>query len=285
MYVYSIYAKIRLAFFNGFIWGYTSFLGGAGHIPILQEGYRFTLIPFHIDYFFISYFFLTLFLSKWLFIRITFRGKTPKRILRDIDSLNEIIVTEITTERLTYEKSPLNIFTFLIPRTRKRTIADVREIEKGLIDILNDIDQLRFPYSHPRIIVILDELDKIEAHIPVSAGNLVDKKETDQSQSHFIKYPNPSFTIDGTRERQQTLQVLLSNLKYFLSDAKAKFIFISGRELYEASLADISDRNYFMGSIFHDVIYVESFLSEDKQANPSDITSMIEKYVCQFIIP
>jgi hypothetical protein len=40
-----------------------------------------------------------------------------------------------------------------------------------------------------------------------------------------------------------------------------------------------------MGSIFHDVIYVESFLSEDKQANPSDITSMIEKYVCQFIIP
>ena len=57
----------------------------------------------------------------------------------------------------------------------------------------------------------------------------------------------------------KSIQKLLSNLKFFLTTAKAKFIFIAGREMYDAALADVSDRNFFIGSIFHDVIYVDSF--------------------------
>lgn len=36
---------------------------------------------------------------------------------------------------------------------------------------------------------------------------------------------------------------LLANMKYFTNTAKAKFIFIAGREMYDGYLADLTDRS------------------------------------------
>ena len=55
--------------------------------------------------------------------------------------------------------------------------------------------------------------------------------------------------------------------------------------MYDAALADVSDRNNFIGSVFHDVLYVNSFLTDYSDDNLSDITSMCEEYVCQFLLP
>jgi hypothetical protein len=252
-----------------------------------SSGMQFSLIPYHLDYFFLSYIFLLYIIIKRVLINGLFLSKRPKKIRKKIEDLNDIIVSEMTVDKLSIssEHSSFNIFTFFSPKTKKRTVADVKEIEKTLIDILDDIDRIRFPYSRPDIIVVFDELDKIETHTYLYERPLEERREAELAASPLNKNPNPSFTIDGTRERQQTLQILLSNLKYFLSDAKAKFIFIAGREMYDASLADISDRNYFMGSIFHEVININSFLSDNTDKRPSDITGMIERYVCQFLIP
>ncbi|MCX6249434.1 MAG: P-loop NTPase fold protein [Bacteroidetes bacterium] len=284
-YLYIIYDYSRTILIKGFLLGIPDYIDG-----IINKSkffiVPFSLIPYHLDYFFIIYVCFLYLIIKKLLINGIFLAKRPKKILKKIAELNEIIVSEVTVDKLAHsaERSSFNFFTFFSPSTKKRTVADVREIEKNLIEIFDDIDQIRFPYSRPNIIVIFDELDKIETHTSIFEGSTDEKRDFEAIPNQFIKNPNPSFTIDGTRERQQTLQVLLSNLKYFLSDAKAKFIFIAGREMYDASLADISDRNYFMGSIFHDVINVNSFLSDDSDKTPSDITSMIEKYVCQFII-
>ncbi|MBK8043640.1 MAG: hypothetical protein IPK21_13860 [Haliscomenobacter sp.] len=72
-------------------------------------------------------------------------------------------------------------------------------------------------------------------------------------------------------------------MKSFLSSAKAKFIFIGGREMYDAFLADISDRDSFYSSIFNDAIYVDSFF-KDKIMDSGGISQMTEIYVCQLII-
>ncbi|MCX6245876.1 MAG: ATP-binding protein [Bacteroidetes bacterium] len=286
-YVYLIYYYSRKILIDGFLFGHWISLQNPS-INSHYNGYwmTYTLIPYHLDYFFLIYILCLYFLCRKLLLNRIFQAKSPKEIIKKIKDLNEIIVSEVTVDKMTLssEKSNFNLFSFLSPKTKKRSLADVREIEKYLSEILDDINQIRFPYSRPDIVVVFDELDKIETHTYNVARMTEEKVESDTGLQNLLKQPNPSFTIDGTRERQQTLQLLLSNLKYFLSDANAKFIFIAGREMYDASLADISDRNYFMGSIFHDVINVNSFLSDKTDSKPSDITSMIEKYICQFII-
>jgi hypothetical protein len=74
-------------------------------------------------------------------------------------------------------------------------------------------------------------------------------------------------------------------MKYFLSTAKAKFIFIAGREMHDIYLADVSERNNYIGSIFNAVIYVPSFLTDHFDGIHSDMTSLTEEFVCRRLIP
>lgn len=53
----------------------------------------------------------------------------------------------------------------------------------------------------------------------------------------------------------------LGDMKYFLSTVKAKFIFIASRELYDAYLTDVSDREFSISSVFDGVMHVNSFLN------------------------
>lgn len=285
-FIYVGYSHFRELLFKGCFLN----IAGSGYLGGNNNDYyyeSFTPIPKHLDYFFILYIILIYQIIRRLIISRIFKVTSPRLVMKMVNELNEIIISEITTENIGIgkEKSGFNLVSFLSPRSRKRTIADVREIEKYLIEILDEIDKIRFPFSKPHITVVLDELDKIETHTQAIFSRKTENSSNHDGTNSFSKIPNPSFTIDSTRERQQTLQLLLSNLKYFLGDAKAKFVFIAGREMFDASLADISDRNYFMGSIFHDVIYVDSFFCDDLDEKPSDITSMIEYYVCQFLIP
>ena len=73
-------------------------------------------------------------------------------------------------------------------------------------------------------------------------------------------------------------------MKYFLINAQAKFIFIAGAEMFDASLADSSERDSYFGSIFHDVLYVPNFYT-DEDHRTSDIKLLTKKHVCNFLIP
>jgi len=122
-------------------------------------------------------------------------------------------------------------------------------------------------------------LIKIEPHKNITPAQKEEEKFSD------VQPADPYFSIGKYANRQNKILKLLSNLKHFLTTAKSKFVFIAGRDLYDASLADVSDRNFFLGSIFNEVIYVDSFLKDSSDRKSSDITSMTENYVCQFLLP
>ena len=62
-----------------------------------------------------------------------------------------------------------------------------------------------------------------------------------------------------------------------------KFIFIAGREMYDAYLADVSRNKNSFDSIFHNWISVDSFYNDYSDNKRSDITSFVEWYLCQFL--
>ncbi len=236
------------------------------------------LIPQHISYGFIILFILTWILLSIITSRLGSIGTISQRsILQRLELLNDIIDSQTTIEAggtasVSLGKSVLSKF-----KNKRKAFpkADDREIEKWLLEILDDINSLpRFAMA-PQFILIFDELDKIEPN-----NATPDKKE----KSGIL------FTTDAPRKRQQAIYKLLSNLKYFITTAKIKFIFIAGREMYDAYLADVSDRNFFNRSIFDDVIYVKSFLTDttkngNKTEEVVDITGLTEQYVCQHLIP
>jgi len=160
---------------------------------------------------------------------------------------------------------------------KTRNVADAREIEKELQDILNDMQRIPSFMCRPNVVIVFDELDKVEP------GDTSSEKENSQTKSSL-------FSIGATRERQTEILRILANMKYFLSTAKAKFIFIAGREMYDIHLADVSERNNYIGSIFNVVIYVPSFLVDHPTGEKifpeeSSIAALPEEFVCRRLFP
>ena len=162
-------------------------------------------------------------------------------------------------------------------RTRKNyPMAGVREIESELIDILEHFNRVVRSYTL-NFIIIFDELDKID---PES----VSKNQEEYPEDAAYENSSNGFSGDlGSRRRKENVLRLLANMKHFISTARAKFIFISGRELYDAYLAGLSDREFAISSVFGGAIYVESFLTSNRAQ--MNVTSMTEQYICKMLLP
>jgi hypothetical protein len=248
-------------------------------LGVIHENFH--IIPVNIDYLFWIYFLIFYFFIKYYAPRII-GAASDVEILKNLKELNETIEYHISDERA--EKAGLTVDLFGFSRSRRKIRnqpkADIREIEKRLIEILGMFDSYNRFSVKPEFICIFDELDKIEPYENIS---LLEKEE--EELKTFGQMETTFFASEGIRRRQHTIFKILSNLKHFLNTAKAKFIFIAGREMYDAALADVSDRNFFIGTIFHDVIYVHSFLTDASDNKASDISSMTEQYICQFLFP
>ena len=238
----------------------------------------------------LNYFFILLFISFFLFFRFIFNNLkyfgsiSQKKILSKLEFLIDVIDAQVSLQSNNGVQVPLGSNGSIFKRWSKNksySVAGINDIEYWLIDILNDIEKLPSYIIKPEFILVFDELDKIEPK-----ENLMPEKEGKDTDREFSSY---LFSVDSSRKRQQAIYKLLSNLKYFLTTANAKFIFIAGREMYDAYLADVSDRNFFNRSIFNQVIYVKSFLTEEGDepiANNNefaDIIGLTENYVCQFL--
>lgn len=135
-----------------------------------------------------------------------------------------------------------------------------KELEFEIKELLNCYHELRVSKETAPILFVIDELDKLEPE--------------------FIEGTNDYLELGKSRydTRKEALTTLLANLKSFIHTAQAKFIFIGGSDMYDASLADVADRESFYSSIFHEVIYVKSFFKE-KANSGYTLTEMIEKYL------
>ena len=147
-------------------------------------------------------------------------------------------------------------------------VADTRGIESKLIDILDIIE--RFPV-HPKFYFVFDELDKIET--------------PSKDVKAAMEYSGEKYHPGGgtSRKRQTAVLHLLANLKFFTSTAKAKFIFIAGREMYDGYLADMTDRESAISSLFNGVIYVDSFCKNEK--SEKDVMYNAETFVSRQLLP
>lgn len=148
-------------------------------------------------------------------------------------------------------------------------IANIRDIESRLIHILDRVH--RFPV-HPTFYFIFDELDKIETPLR--------KLDDDMPEFSNEKYLNSGGT---SRKRKFMVMHLLANMKYFTTTAKAKFIFIAGREMYDGYLADLTDRESAISSLFNGIIYVESFCKNEK--SEKDVMYNAETFISRQMIP
>jgi len=195
------------------------------------------------------------------------------------DRLNSVVKTQ--------QKYNNDLSDFPKERRNKEIIRSEslpKEIEKELIFLLNLLHKIREEvkekeeFDLPQFLFIIDELDKIE---PSYLYDLDHSRKDLPTQTELDNI----FGINKVRRRQEVIARLLANLKSFLNTAKAKFIFIGGREMYDAALADIADRDSFYSSIFHDVIYVNSFFKDRLSASRSGMTRLTEAYLCQLLLP
>ena len=204
---------------------------------------------------------------------------TPRRALRRLDTLVERIVAT-TVEDIgtgsTVDRSLVSVSLFNRRRHKTVPIADIREIETELADVINQINSEEcLKDFRARFIVVFDEMDKIDPAMMDQHKNTGMPEFTESIKG----FP------DGmdSRERRRNVLKLLANIKLFVSTAKAKFVFISGRELYDAYLADLSDRDFAISSIFSGVINVDSFLTPE--GGQTDVRSMSEWYITNRLIP
>lgn len=151
--------------------------------------------------------------------------------------------------------------------------ATDKELEYELLNLLESLVKNNHDTN---LLIVFDELDKIEAR---ASMGITDKEE--EEPTGYGEGEGGLYATQAVRKRQEAVARILANLKHFVNEAPAKFIFIAGREMFDASLADIAARDSFYGSIFHDVLYVPSFLKDNK-SNPKygGVTRLIEHFVC-----
>ena len=195
---------------------------------------------------------------------------TPFSYLKELHDLINSISSSIRMEEGAGIDAPIKKLGISLNRKIEKTypMSDARDIEKRLIGIVDKINKTKF--HRVRFILIFDELDKLESSFS-------------EKQEEFIK--SDSFSPDTIRKRREAVYTLLSGLKYLLTTMKAKFVFIAGRELYEAFRADASDRSHYLSSIFNDVIVVPSFMTDTPEDKRHDIFCMTEQYVCRSLMP
>lgn len=205
----------------------------------------------------------SIFITKWHI----------KRNFRHIIERIESVVT-ITDEKgidAAKNSKPLDAIPgikFLRGRKTVYPIAQTTEIQDLLINQLSLINRL--PSSNLRFIFIIDELDKVSP---------------EDSEIQIIPEYEYTNSVKGNstyRSRQKALAELLANLKYFISSSEAKFVFITGYDMYETTLSDISNREFNIHSIFNGYINVSSFMRKTGKNTSAD--SMIEEYFTHLIL-
>jgi len=176
-------------------------------------------------------------------------------------------------EELTSSGSGLPTINFKLFNEEKKTkqyaVVNAKEIEYELQQFLRKAKS-KFKLD---FIFVFDELDKVDPEIVKMHEK--DYFGTTENNVQARAYEN------DIKYRRQAIINIIAGLKNFFTTAEARFIFIAGREMFDASLADIADRQSAISSIFTYVFYIESLLKEKDNSNNNDpsLSTAIEQYV------
>lgn len=196
-----------------------------------------------------------------------------KQIRKLCARLNATITTETTLQWNNKIKELASTLGFSHNQKQTTPPASIQEIEFELIEILNHVKKTK---TNRKFIIIIDELDKVDT-------NHRNVTSTEQKFPEYEKLTTRPEQHVSSRVRTQQVLSIIASMKFFLSTAKAYFIFIAGRELYEAFQADLCDRDFSISSIFNGVLNLESFLNGNNSRNNSTLRT--EEFVCSLLLP
>lgn len=168
----------------------------------------------------------------------------------------------------------IKLFGGLFGGLKKRATLplDANAIENKLRIILN---KCRFEGFD--IIFIFDELDKL-------TGFDLDPQNVETfDQNNKSRYSNTSRT-DTPRKRREQVDYLLGNIKGLVTDSRARYIFIAGREIYDSYLSEKGDASSLYESLFNSYIYIPSLLSDKSDGNATILDGMIESFIVNKIM-
>ncbi len=234
--------------------------------------------------FVVSVYYLLIIMVKWICSCMPYIS-TPYKAIHRLNSLCDRINASVNEDTGTLPKVSNNWLTISVlgrGKNKVYPIANVREIEQELQKIINSIND---DNCCPRIfqikfIIVFDELDKVSSSIE---GNVQRKGDTTIETPEFDASLEGFSGTMGYEARKRDILHLLANMKLFIATVRAKCVFISGHELYDASLADLSDREFAISSIFNGVLNVDSFLSPERDQN--EVSSMTELYLATMLLP
>lgn len=271
-----IYSLNSLKKINGFSYFYYSFIN-----YLLDH----TLVRYiAISLFAILVYYLLKLIGKWFCSWLPYIS-TPYKAIHRLNNLCDRINSSVNEDTGTLPKVNNKWMTVSVlgrGKNKVYPIANVREIEQELQEIINGIND---DNCCPRIfqikfIIVFDELDKVSG-----------SREGKDQQHGTVTVETPEFDASvegfsgtmGYEARKRDILHLLANMKLFIATVRAKCVFISGHELYDASLADLSDREFAISSIFNGVLNVDSFLSPERDQN--EVSSMTELYLATMLLP
>lgn len=179
--------------------------------------------------------------------------------------LNATVTSERGMEPAPEVTGWINKLSFSVKENVQRPPASIQEIEYELIETFRTLNRIN---TRRHYVIIFDELDKLSPK-----GGTADRPDM------------PAYTngTEASQDRKQQVLSIIANMKFFLSTAQAYFVFIAGREMYEAFQADMSDRDFSINSIFHGVLNIDSFLSSSREIN--SVTAKTEEFVCRQLLP
>ncbi len=138
---------------------------------------------------------------------------------------------------------------------------DNNQIESRLRTIIKNAASFDFELTF-----IFDELDKL-------SGVATDKTDV-----------NPDLVREAQLRKQQVDSVL-GDLKNLITNSNAIYIFIAGRDMYDAYLSERGSSNSLYESLFNDHIYIPSFLTDRSNEDIYYLDSIIEAFVVSSLIP
>lgn len=133
------------------------------------------------------------------------------------------------------------------------------QIEAQLKDVL-------YILKNKDVIFIFDELDKLSGRIP----DLKDSKPD---------------LIEESKFRKQQVDSILGDLKNLITNSNARYIFISGRDIYDAYLSERGSSNSLYESLFNAHIYIPSLLTDRSDGENYLLDGLIETFVVSNLIP
>jgi hypothetical protein len=144
-------------------------------------------------------------------------------------------------------------------KTHARPLAN-GQIEARLREILQCAQKRKV-----KVIVTFDELDKLSGK----------RAETNGDEASLIK---------ESKQRKLQIDNVLGDLKNLITSSEAIYIFIAGRDMYDAYLSERGSTNSLYESLFSDHIYIPSLMTDHSDRQTYLLDSMIETFVISNVI-